>query len=189
MSGVFGYGMKFEIDIRGFEETRLLLKKLPLQIERRIVDGAAKMAMKPMLETARSFVVANGSDRTGQLRESLSLRSRKLRDGTRSTRMGPNLKRYATRKNSSGKAVKYRPASIAHLVERGTAAHKIESKTGKKLRLRGGGFVNGGVMHPGTRARPFMEPAFELHKRRALRVYGQELFKRAERWIARNRHV
>ncbi len=180
--------MKFEIDIRGFDETRRLLKLLPLQIERRIVDGAAKMAMKPMLETARSFVVANGSDHTGALRESLSLRSRKLRDGTRSTRMGPNGKHYATRKNSSGKLVKHRPGAIAHLVERGTKAHKITPKKGK-LRLRGGGFVTGAITHPGTRARPFMEPAFDLHKSRAFRVYGTELFKRAERWIARNRHV
>lgn len=47
----------------------------------------------------------------------------------------------------------------AHLLEFGSRPHKIPSKK-KKLRVNGQ-FVAGDIQHPGSKARPFLIPAFE----------------------------
>lgn len=59
---------------------------------------------------------------------------------------------------------KHVPANTAHLVERGTKPHQYTIKIGKsKIAIR----------HPGTKAKPFMEPALERQKHLAVQIFHQ----------------
>lgn len=180
--------MKLDIKLDGLEGLTRMLGMMPYNTERRLVDLAAKGAMRPMLETARSNVISNGSVRSGLLAASLAIRSRKMRDGTRSTRIGPNHRVLREFTSASGLGFKYRPSSIAHLVERGTKPHVIKARRAKALSLHGGGRARK-VQHPGSPAAPFMEPAFDRHKHQAVQDFGKDLFLRVDRWIRRNRRV
>lgn len=77
---------------------------------------------------------------------SRSLRIRKLK-GTSS------LSQYVIAPTGRG-------VGIAHLVELGTAPHWQPKRH---------------QMHPGARAKPYMEPAYQSHDDEAIRIVGQEL--------------
>ena len=53
-----------------------------------------------------------------------------------------------------------RGVSIAHLVEAGTAPHWQPKR---------------GVMHPGARPKPFLEPAYFAHDEQVVRIMTKEL--------------
>lgn len=50
-------------------------------------------------------------------------------------------------------------SSVAHLVEYGTAPHWQPNRFG-------------GVMHPGARPKPFVQPAYQSNKLEAIRIYA-----------------
>jgi len=100
----------------------------------RNVARAARKVLKPVLESAKARVPVD----EGDLKNSLIISSKKLRNGNRSVRVGPNTE-TVVRADESGSfdfSRKKRPANYAHLVELGT-------KTAS--------------------AKPFLRPSFDEH--------------------------
>ena len=90
---------------------------------------------------AKSNLTANGSVKTGHLRRSTQAKFGKLE---------------ATIHTSN---VKYAP-----WVEKGTGAHTIRPKRKKALYWQGARHPVRSVNHPGSKAKPFLIPAFEQEK-------------------------
>ena len=90
---------------------------------------------------AKSNLTANGSVKTGHLRRSTQAKFGKLE---------------ATIHTSN---VKYAP-----WVEKGTGAHTIRPKRKKALYWKGAKHPVRSVNHPGSKAKPFLIPAFEQEK-------------------------
>ena len=89
----------------------------------RRISHAMRKAAEPVLDVARARVPVD----TGLLQESLTITSKKLKNGNRSVRVGPNsnLFEMKTTKTSSRSRVGLlnkirRPSKYAHLVEYGT---------------------------------------------------------------------
>lgn len=103
-------------------------------------------ALQPFVAAARANLSAKGSDKTGQLSASLGVAEK------------PNTKDTSAAGPLKGK----RHYSVAVLVEFGTAPHWQPNR-------------NGGTMHPGARAKPFMRPAFEETKQQIVDRAGRGL--------------
>jgi HK97 gp10 family phage protein len=69
-----------------------------------------------------------------------------------------------------------RKAPHAHLVEFGTAAHKITAKKGSALVVNGKAVRD--VDHPGAKAKPFMRPSFDTGAQSALVAVGEKIRER-----------
>lgn len=69
-----------------------------------------------------------------------------------------------------------RRAPHAHLVEFGTAAHKIRAKKGSALVVNGQAVRE--VDHPGAKAQPFARPAFDTGAQSALVAVGAKIRER-----------
>ena len=88
---------------------------------------------------------------------------------------------------------------IGHLVENGTKAHIVESKTDvstistrrtrKKVMVgRKDGIIYGTrVRHPGARARPWLVPAWALMKRPAVDKFGQFIVEELDKAVAKGK--
>lgn len=63
-------------------------------------------------------------------------------------------------------------AWFAHMIERGTRPHRIEATGSKRLRIQRSETVyyRRSVMHPGAKARPFLNPAAEAKRDDASRA-------------------
>ena len=134
---------KFNLTIEGLDDAigKMLFISDKKQTDRRITS-AMRAAAKPLLAIAKSKAPRD----TGALAQSLTINSRKLKNGNRSIRMGPQTGYFGTFKGSKekGGTVSFRkPHKYAHLVEYGT-----------KARNRKGGPVIAEV-----RRKPFMRPA------------------------------
>ena len=140
-----------DIQITGLAELNALLQTLPKKVEAKILRQGLRAGQKEILEAAKSRVpVASGA-----LRASLKIKTSSKR-GVVSARLVAGSK----------------TAYYAHMVEFGTAAHKITAKNGGMLNF--GGRLVKSVDHPGARKRPFMRPAID-HKQgdavEAMRAY------------------
>lgn len=115
-----------KLTVTGLDEALGKMRELaePKAVDRRI-NSAMKAGAKPILETAQSKVpVADGD-----LKRSLIINSKKLRNGNRSVRVGPSTDSFTRIKGGTRGATinlnrKKRPANYAHLVEYGTKRSK-----------------------------------------------------------------
>lgn len=102
-----------------------------------------KKTSQDIVNDAQRNITQNGNIKTGKLKNSLKYKI--SNDGTRSV-------------------IK---ASASHgiFIENGTKAHIIRAKKAKALRFEVGGQVIFAkeVRHPGTKANPFLKPAFDEH--------------------------
>lgn len=124
--------------VKGLPQLSEFLRTLPSKIQNNILRGASRSGMNQIKPVAQAGV-HNVS----------GLLSRGLKVGTKVRRgvVIANLK--ATGQH----------ASIAHLVEYGTAAHAITVRLKKALSF--GQVRTQKVQHPGTQPRPFMRPALD----------------------------
>ena len=67
------------LDLRGEKELIRALKDLEGSINRRVIKGATRKAMKPLIKAARAKIRPH--DRTGQLRKSIGIRQKKFASG------------------------------------------------------------------------------------------------------------
>lgn len=105
-------------------------------------DGKSRLGVEKALQDGAKWV-ANGA------RQRVAVRSGKTKRSIKNSFSRQKLESYV-------KATTHN----AHLIEFGTRPHKIRIKR-KKVLVIEGGMAGKEVMHPGTRARPFMRPAFE----------------------------
>lgn len=138
------------VDIRGLREVRDLLRRLPASLERRAYRTAARNALKPVQDRAKALAPV----KSGTLRKSIKIRTEKFR-----TRGGVRAQVWVDpgRKGRPG-------AHYAHMVEYGTAAHQVPTPYGvlhgRKVFIPGVGYRTR-IDHPGSRARPFLRPAWD----------------------------
>ena len=125
------------VDYSDLNKLTVSLKKLSDEAENN-VNKAIKDSAFNIQRNAMSNLASNGSVKTGHLRRSISVD------------MG-NLE--ATIHTSN---VKY-----AVMVEKGTKAHIIKPKNKKALYWKGASHPVKQVNHPGSKAKPYLIPAFE----------------------------
>ena len=125
------------VDYSDLTKLTVSLKKLSDEAENN-VNKAIKDSAFNIQRSAMSNLAGNGSVKTGHLRRSISVD------------MG-NLE--ATIHTSN---VKY-----AVMVEKGTKAHIIKPKSKKALYWKGASHPVKQVNHPGSKAKPYLIPAFE----------------------------
>lgn len=138
-----------DIEITGLEEIEAdFLRVSDAKTLERNVARAAKVAMEPVKLEA----IADAPVDDGDLRRSITISSRKMKNGNRSVRVGPDTK-SVVRIGDDGAidfSKKKRPANYAHLVELGTEH---------------------------SAAQPFLRPAFDKHAEAIPKVFGEEMKK------------
>ena len=154
------------MDLRGEKELIKALKGLPGSVNRRVIKGATRKAMKPVVKTAKDKL--RPFDRTGQLRKSIGTRQKKYPAGIMWTGVGPRkgFKISAEVETSRGgllgllggkkttEVVQVNPVNYAHLVEYG-----FHNKRAKKQ----------------IKARPFLRPALDQNRGRVQSILTKEL--------------
>jgi HK97 gp10 family phage protein len=133
------------VNVKGLSDLAAFLDQLPTKVQNNVMRGALRAGMAPVRDDAKAYAAVA----TGLLRDGLKVSTRN-KGGV----VTASLK--ATGKH----------ARVAHLVEFGTAAHRIAAKDGGALSF-GGGFVQH-VDHPGARARPFLRPALDGQAQNAI---------------------
>jgi HK97 gp10 family phage protein len=156
-------GFGIAINQGDFNVIQAMLKQLPDDALNKATPRAVRKGMEPVLRSAQRRVPVE----TGQLFQSLALKFKKYkRSQSYLGMLGPlrNFKDEETGRN---------PANYAHLVELGTAPHKM-----------------GDGLHPGTPPRPFLRPALDTKRSEALAIMTKELrsgLQRALKRLARKR--
>lgn len=140
--------MTQQIQIKGLAELQAALDTLPAKIQANIMRGALRAGAKVMATAAKDAVPV----RTGNLKST-------IRVGTRNQGHTAMARIIAGRVGVKGKASGF----YAHMVEFGTAAHRIEAKPGSMLAI---GYR--AVNHPGAKPQPFMRPALDNNAQAAL---------------------
>ena len=162
-----------EIRVKGLADLNKFLQQLPAKMEQNVMRGALRAGANVIKDEAKRLVPV--SEPNSQNRRRYGFYAGTLRDSIRVSARVKNgrvtASVYAGGKTKSGAHVFY-----ANWVEFGTAGHAImakqangknaarrlnrSAKRGGSLRI-GGQFVGSVVMHPGSRARPFMRPALD----------------------------
>lgn len=150
--------MGMAIDIKGSRELERALREIgdDRKTLSRIIGPAGRKAVKPVLTAAKLMAAED----TGLLAQSLGIKTQRPRGGGIRFRVGPRpgFRRRregdewvkSTTKERGG--VYKNPQYYAHLVEFGTAPHTVRFLGKQK------------VDHPGTPARPFLRPAWDMHE-------------------------
>jgi HK97 gp10 family phage protein len=141
--------------IIGGHELDAFLQQVSVKVEKNILRAALRAGANEFKEDARQQVPVD----EGDLRRSIRVSTR-AKKGTV----------YAYLKAGG------RKAPHAHLVEFGTAAHKIMAKKGSALVVNGKAVRD--VDHPGAKAKPFMRPSFDTGAQSALVAVGEKIRER-----------
>ena len=143
------------IDIKGLNEIKRKLERLPDELSKKVEAMALRDAMKPTAKAAKQNAAAIKD--TGLLSKSIGLNVRKMKKsgpgkGTYSARVGPRsgFKTTVKRKGSNKETVA-NPAKYAHLVELGTShspaqpfiRKAVESTEGQMLNALAAGYDRG----------------------------------------------
>ena len=139
------------IKLKGFEEISRKLKELDSKVSNKIVrKGVSKMA-----QIVRKDMRARSPNKTGTLRKELRYKITRLKTGGFNAEVGA-----------------FNKAFYANFIEKGTKKHTIKPKKGNKV-ISFGGRSAASVSHPGTKARPFIEPALKSKQNEAVREAGR----------------
>lgn len=175
-------------------EIKALLEGLPASIARAVTRKAMLEGAKVFAAEAKRRVVRPkgrsrrkqggsagasnpvGTWSTGRLSRAIKAKVFPIRDRSKAVRgrMGSSTVGYFAATYIDNKKIKNRNARrYAHLVEYGTAPHKVGK--GSNNRKRGNQtVVQVGGLHPGAKKQEFMRPAFDQMHKRALEVVAEE---------------
>lgn len=133
------------VHVTGMKELGEFLETLAPKMQKNVMRGALRAGMKVVAVDAKAgAAVASGLMRAGL----------KISTNSKGGQVTASLK------------AKGKHGPLAHLIEFGTAAHRIQAKDGGMLSFAGGVYQH--VDHPGTRARPFMRPALDAAAAKAV---------------------
>lgn len=175
-----------KIDLIGFKELEQLLSRMPNEVATKIAREGVRAGIE---EIRKAIRIRAPQGLTGRLKKKIMLRF---------VRNDP--KYFAT--------YLMQPIYYAKWVEEGTKPHKIpkraiEVEAGGKVmflkilrrRIKGGSRINPKwkvwfgnrlfakqVEHPGTKPKPFWEPGFESSVNTAIRVCGDSIWERIEKY-------
>lgn len=133
--------------VTGADDIAWALKELHGNVQAP-VGAAARKALKPLLKATKAALKANGNIVTGDLYRALTVKKR--------ARTPKNVTVYQMGPSKANPD--YR---LGHLIEFGTAPHMEKTGSGQAW------------MHPGSRAFPFMRPAFQSTKDEVIRLFGE----------------
>lgn len=143
---------KFKAELRGTKELAKLLKKLPEKIRKKSLRAAISKASTPILKDAKRRVTKD----SGLLKKALKRQiETKKKSGIVSAKIGPDktvqgVVTVYKRKDGSEVKANRKPVRYAHLVEKGHGGKSAKPK-------------------------PFLFPAFEANKAKALSIMTEEL--------------
>lgn len=127
-----------DLTIQGLAELHKALQDLPVKLEKKILRGALRAGAKVMADAAKSNVPV----KSGALRKSIRLSAKTKRGRVTATVKAGNAQAF-----------------YAHMVEFGTAAHRIAPKKADALATPAG--PRKSIEHPGAKPKPFMRPALD----------------------------
>jgi HK97 gp10 family phage protein len=150
--------------VKGSRETARALRDLANYVAVPL-NAASRFALQPTVKAAKAKVQAIAfEDSTGALAASLTIRKK-----PRSSKLNPV---HQVGPDSGFRKEGRRPVSYAHLIEFGTAPHYQPNR---------------GVVHPGIRPMPFMEPAYNSTKEEVVKRFGQRIGPEMEKRAAKVR--
>lgn len=160
---------KVTFELRGGAELDKLLEELPKRVATRLGRNAVNAGARVIAAEARRRAPVE----TGDLKKAIRVRSKRSRL--------PITLRLNSVEATAG--VGGREGPLAHIIEFGTAPHRIVASPGKVLRFEVGGDVRfaKAVQHPGAAPKPFLRPAAESKAGAALQQIGDNLGKGIER--------
>lgn len=149
--------------VRGNREVARALRELSQQVSVPL-NATSRFALQPTLKSARTKVQSlDLDDSTGALASSLTIKRKQSPKLAPVHQVGPDAS-----KSKDGR----RPVRYAHLLEFGTAPHYQPGR---------------GVVHPGSKAKPFLTPAFHETKGEVVKRFGQRIGPEMEKRAARLR--
>jgi HK97 gp10 family phage protein len=147
-------------DVQGLAELEAKLLAMPEKYARQALLNAAKKAATVLVEAARA--IESPHSRTGKLASAIAQ--------TVSTKgLGE-----AGAEVLAIVGIDTKKSRIGHLLERGTKAHTVKVKRAKVLANAQQVFGRV-VRHPGARAYPFMQPAWDENQEYVLEIFQDEL--------------
>ena len=78
-------------------------------------------------------------------------------------------------------------SKVGHLIEKGTRAHEIGVKRAKSMVTRDGIFIGRRASHPGTQAKPWMNPALKENKGKAVSDFRKNLVTEIDRAVRKGK--
>lgn len=141
----------FTIEIEGLSKLRKSFKKSP-----QIVRAGLSRAIKTSVNIIRPIMQRNAPFASGKLRKNIQSVASGLEG-----RVGPNL----------------RVTPYALFVEKGTKPHEIRPRTKQALFWPGARHPVKRVMHPGTKANPFVEKTVKEIETPVQRIFGNQIDK------------
>ena len=151
--------MTVTLDLKGVAELDRMLQELPKAVANKLGDAALRAGGRVIAAEARRLAPKR-------------LKARITVGGT-----GEPPPNATTRVQAVG-IRKSRHSRVAHLVEYGTAAHRIEPKRKGKLlvfEVNGETVFTTHVDHPGAQPHPFMRPAGDTKAQEAIDRIGENL--------------
>lgn len=156
------------VELKGSFEP--LVKRFTDKTERGILRGTLRRtAQQVILKAARSNLKGVGGKRF----------ARSLTVKTAVTNRVANAKIGAKK----GTAL----AKVGHLIERGTRAHTVTLKKARVMVGKDGIFYGTRAAHPGTRARPWLNPALEDNKSPVVAKFGELIVEEIAKAIAKGK--
>lgn len=139
-------------DIRGFKQLSKKLSQLEDKTARKITRrGAAKFA-----QVVRKEMKKNAPKKTGTLAKNMKYKITKINSGGWTAHIGA-----------------FGDGFYGRFIEKGTKKHAL-TKKGRVISINGA--VKSNVIHPGQRARPFIEKSFNAKKELGLKEAGKIMF-------------
>ena len=145
------------VHVKGLSELNKVLQSLPAKVEQNVLRGALRAGALVIEQEAKAQVPV----KTGTLRDSIKTRT-KSKGGKVIAAIqagGKSGKKGVMQAQSGRLYAGWKQAFYAHMIEYGTAPHKITAKDGGWLSF--GGVFAKSIEHPGIAPRPFMRPALD----------------------------
>lgn len=165
------------VKVEGYVEAKRILDELPNNMQKRMLVAALRGSAKPMLQSAKSKVPV----RSGQLKKKLRIVRFKDRNAPKSE-VDIAVKPVFERTKKKGAINEY----YGKFIHEGTKDPRT-SKKGKLLVFeneRGEKIFTRSVK--GIKATPFLEQAYTENNERTVAMFGDELAKAVEKFVAKN---
>lgn len=160
-----------QVSLTGSKGINDVIKALPPALNRRVLLGAQRIAMRPIVKAMKKNLAAQAAEDSGNLMKSIGTKAFKKGGGNSAASItGPRI---------GGKFKGYH----AHLVEKGTKPGLRTAKKGAFVLKRGDGSLVSvkQINHPGTKAKPFAAPAIKTHKAKAIAEFDRALGESVDR--------
>lgn len=149
-----------QVRVEGLERAKRALEALEYKARRRVCQGAVRAASREIVKRVKSEAPVDTGHLKAQVRLSVKL---DRRTGMVTGTIKPKPSK-AQRGRGQGHANKY-----LHLVVAGTKPHVIKPRTKEALTI--GGNVVEEVKHPGAKANPFMDRAYQATSKQAIDLF------------------